>query len=189
ANHPDDIRDGTVGRLLPGIEARLVRVEGLTDGRKLQVRGPNVMAGYIDAGTGAIVAPSDGWHDTGDVVSLDDGYLSIKGRLKRFAKIGGEMTSLVVVENLAGAVWPDSLHAAAAIPGEKRGEVIVLLTEEAEPDTDRLHAQLKAEGLPERYLPHKVIPVEAIPLLGTGKTDTVSVTRMAMDAMAAKAQA
>ncbi|MEM8552219.1 MAG: AMP-binding protein [Pseudomonadota bacterium] len=85
ANHPDDIRDGTVGKLFPGIEAKLERVDGLTDGRKLHVRGPNVMAGYLDPQTGKIIGPPDGWHDTGDVVVVEDGYISIRGRLKRFA--------------------------------------------------------------------------------------------------------
>ncbi|MEM6762966.1 MAG: AMP-binding protein, partial [Pseudomonadota bacterium] len=183
ANHPDDIRDGTVGRLFPGIEAKLQKVEGLQDGRKLLVRGPNVMAGYIDPQTGQVVPPKDGWHDTGDVVVIEDGYLAIRGRLKRFAKIGGEMTSLVVVEHLAGKVWPDALHAAAAVPGATRGEVIVLLTEQDEPDQSLLHTQLKEDGLPERFLPHKVIKVDEIPLLGTGKVDNVAVTKLAQEAM------
>ncbi|MEM9224282.1 MAG: AMP-binding protein [Pseudomonadota bacterium] len=186
ANHPDDIRDGTVGRLLPGIEARLVRVEGLDNGRRLEVRGPNVMAGYIDPKSGAVEPPEDGWHNTGDVVAIEDGYLCIRGRLKRFAKIGGEMTSLAVVENLAGAVWPDSLHAAAAVPGKTRGEVIVLLTEQEAVDQAALHAQLKADGLPERFLPHKTFTVPSIPLMGTGKVDAVNVTRLATELMAEK---
>lgn len=183
-NHPSDIRDGTVGRFLPGIEARLVHVEGLEDGRRLMVRGPNVMAGYIDPATGKTVPLKDGWHDTGDVVAIEDGCVVIRGRLKRFAKIGGEMTSLVVVENLAGATWPESIHAAAVVPGAQRGEVIVLLTEEKEPDPKALHAALRERGLPERYLPYKVIPVAEIPLLGTGKVDNVAVTRLAVAAMA-----
>ncbi len=183
-NHPEDIRDGTVGRFLPGIEARLVKVEGLEDGRRLMVRGPNIMAGYIDPATGKVVPPHEGWHDTGDVVAIEDGYLVIRGRLKRFAKIGGEMTSLVVVENLAGEAWPQTLHAAAVVPGAQRGEVIVLLTEEAEPDTKVLHAALRARGLPERYLPFRVIAVPQIPLLGTGKVDNVAVTKLALAAMA-----
>ena len=183
-NHPSDIRDGTVGRFLPGIEARLVHVEGLEDGRRLLVRGPMVMAGYIDPATGKVVPPHEGWHDTGDVVAIEDGYVVIRGRLKRFAKIGGEMTSLVVVENLAGATWPESIHAAAVVPGAQRGEVIVLLTEEENPDPKALHEMLRARGLPERYLPFKIFSVPEVPLLGTGKVDNVAVTRLAIAAMA-----
>ncbi|MEM7694377.1 MAG: AMP-binding protein [Pseudomonadota bacterium] len=179
ANHPDDIRDGTVGPLFPALEAKLVPVEGLDDGKKLLVRGPNVMAGYLDPATRKVVPLPDGWHDTGDIVALEDGFLVIKGRLKRFAKIGGEMTSLVTVENLAGKVWPQSLHAAAAVPGVRRGEMIVLLTEEENPEPEALHAQMKADGVPERFLPTRIIPVPAVPVLGTGKTDFVGATKMA----------
>ncbi|MEM0906463.1 MAG: AMP-binding protein [Pseudomonadota bacterium] len=185
SNHPDDNRDGTVGRPLPGIELRLVHVEGLDDGRRLLVRGPNVMAGYIDAQTGRVVPPEDGWHDTGDVVAYEDGFLSIRGRLKRFAKIGGELTSLTLVEQLAGAAWPGALHAATVVPGERRGESIVLLTEEASPDQDALRAALGTLGLPERYLPDKVLTVEAVPVLGTGKVDNVAVTKLAKEMLAA----
>ena len=180
ANHPDDIRDGTVGRFLPGIEARLMPVEGLSDGRRLLVRGPNIMAGYIDPATGGVTKPADGWHDTGDVVALEDGYVAIRGRLKRFAKIGGEMTSLAVVERVAGRVWPQSLHAAATVPGLRRGESIVLLTEAENPDPELLRAAIRADGLTERFLPDRILTVDAIPLLGTGKVDFAAVTRLAM---------
>jgi len=117
-NTPEEIRDGTVGRLVPGLEARLEPVPGL-EGYRLHVRGPNVMSGYLRP-DGSVDAPTEGWHDTGDVADFEEGFLTIRGRLKRFAKIGGEMTSLVTVENLAGAVWPDHLHAAAAVPGVQR---------------------------------------------------------------------
>ncbi|WP_420392915.1 AMP-binding protein [Acuticoccus sp.] len=184
ANHPDDIRDGTVGRLLPGIEAKLEPVPGLPEGARLSVRGPNVMAGYLDAECN-LVAPPDGWHDTGDVVTFDDGYLMIRGRLKRFAKIGGEMTSLVIVESLAGAVWPDALHAAVALPDGRKGERIILLTEQPSPDAGALVRQLRAEQLPERYLPARTITVDRIPLLGSGKLDTVAATSLAAERIAA----
>ncbi|MEM8552220.1 MAG: hypothetical protein AAGF45_07530 [Pseudomonadota bacterium] len=95
--------------------------------------------------------------------------------------MGVEFTSVVVVENLAGAVWPDALHAAAAVPGRNRGEAIVLLTEQSDPTPETLHAQLKAEGLPERFLPDRIITVEQIPVLGTGKVDTVAVTKLALE--------
>lgn len=182
-NHPDDVRDGTVGRLFPGIEARLEQVDGMEEGQKLLVRGPNVMKGYLQR-DGSIVPPPDGWHDTGDVVAIEDGHIAIRGRLKRFAKIGGEMTSLVTVENIAGATWPEALHAAAVVPGGRKGEQIVLLTEEAEPDPSAFLEELRRQGLTERFVPARIVPVDAIPLLGTGKTNFPAVTKIAVEAVA-----
>lgn len=179
-NHPDDIRDGTVGRPLPMIETRLQPVEGLSDGGRLFVRGPNVMKGYIDR-AGNLIPPPDGWHDTGDVAAVEDGRLIIKGRLKRFAKIGGEMTSLVTVENLAGRCWPEALHAAAVVPGGRKGETIVLFTEQPGANADALRQQLRADGLTERYMPEHIVSIAQIPLLGTGKVDFVNVTKMAAE--------
>ena len=118
ANQIGANRPGTVGRLMQGMEARLEPVEGIPNAGRLFVRGPNVMLGYIRADEpGVIHPPKDGWHDTGDVVSIDDdGFIAIKGRLKRFAKIGGETVSLAVVESCASALWPDYSHAAIAMP-------------------------------------------------------------------------
>ncbi|RAI00708.1 2-acylglycerophosphoethanolamine acyltransferase [Acuticoccus sediminis] len=186
-NHPDEIRDGTVGRMVPALEARLEPVPGLDDGWRLHVRGPNVMKGYIGQG-GAIVPPPDGWHDTGDVVAFESGFLAVRGRLKRFAKLGGEMTSLVTVENLAGAVWPEFQHAATAVAGGKKGEIIVLLTESPDVQREGLQAELQRVALPERYLPARIFHVEKIPLLGTGKLDTVAATRLAEALVAAEQQ-
>jgi acyl-[acyl-carrier-protein]-phospholipid O-acyltransferase/long-chain-fatty-acid--[acyl-carrier-protein] ligase len=145
------------------------------------------MAGYLKP-DGSLATPPDGWHDTGDAVAFEDGYLVIRGRLKRFAKIGGEMTSLVTVENVAGAVWPESLHAAAAVPLGRKGEAIVLLTEEQNPDAALYLDQLREQGLPERFVPERIVHVKEIPLLGTGKLDTVAVTRLANEIVAAEAQ-
>ena len=104
-------REGSVGRLLPGIEFRLEPVPGIDEGGRLWVRGPNVMLGYLRAeAPGVLEPPPDGWYDTGDIVSIDtDGFVTIKGRAKRFAKIGGEMVSLAAAEALADAVWKDAV--------------------------------------------------------------------------------
>lgn len=188
ANQPGDIRSGTIGTILPGIETRLEKVEGLDDGGRLFVRGPNVMKGYISPEKpGDIIPPKDGWHDTGDVVSIDDeGYYVIRGRLKRFAKVGGEMISLTVVENCASALWPDNMHAAAIVPDPKRGEQIVLLTDL--PDAKRVDLMRWAQthGVPEISVPKKIIPINAVPILGTGKLDYVAVTKMAKGAVTPK---
>lgn len=183
-NTPEEIRDGTVGRLVPGVEARLEPVPGL-EGYRLYVRGPNVMSGYLQP-DGRIVPPHEGWHDTGDVADFEDGFLAIRGRLKRFAKIGGEMTSLVTVENLAGAVWPEHVHAAAAVPGGRKGDIVVLLTEQPDADRTDLVAELQRRVLSERYLPERIFTVEQIPQLGTGKLDIVATTRLASALVAAQ---
>ena len=133
-NTPMHFRAGTVGRLLPGIEARLEEVPGIAEGARLFVRGPNVMAGYyLPAAPAVLQPPAGGWHDTGDIVTIDaEGYVTIRGRAKRFAKIGGEMVSLPAVETLAAGLWPDSEHAVVTRPDPKKGEQLVLFTTRAD---------------------------------------------------------
>ncbi|MEO1252843.1 MAG: AMP-binding protein [Pseudomonadota bacterium] len=191
ANQPGDIRAGTVGRLLPAVESRLDPVEGLENAGRLHVRGPNIMLGYLTADEpGVIHPPKDGWHDTGDVVAIDErGYVAIRGRLKRFAKIGGEMVSLAVVENCASAVWPDNLHAAAILPDPKKGEQVVLVTDRQEAARGLLLAWAQSHGVPEIAVPKKIISVDEVPVLGTGKIDFLKVKTLAEDALAAAALA
>jgi len=188
ANQPGDIRAGTIGRLLPGIEARIEPVEGLEDAGTLWVRGPNIMKGYISADNPGKVTPlKEGWHDTGDVVSVDaDGYYVIRGRMKRFAKIGGEMVSLTVVENCAAAIWPDHMHAAAIVPDPKRGEQIILVTDHPDPKRHELLTWAQTHGVPELSVPKKIVTVKDVPVLGTGKLDYVSVTQMAKEGVGFK---
>ncbi len=123
-------REGSVGRLLPGIEARLEPVPGIDEGGRLLVRGPNVMLGYLRAeAPGVLEPPPDGWYDTGDIVTIDeDGFVSIKGRAKRFAKIGGEMVSLAAGRGLAASVWPEDVHAVVAVADARKGEKLLLVT-------------------------------------------------------------
>jgi len=177
ANQPGDNRPGTVGRLMPGMQARLEPVEGIPGAGRLFVKGPNVMLGYIKAQNPGVIEPvENGWHDTGDVVSVDEeGVISIKGRLKRFANVGGETVSLTVTENCASAVWPEHQHAAVAITDDRKGEQIVLVTTFAEPDRTALIAWAQANGMAEIALPRRIIAVEDIPVLGTGKPDYMKV--------------
>lgn len=188
ANQPGDIRSGTVGKLLPAVEHRLEPVEGLdsTAGR-LFVRGPNIMRGYLSQeNPGVIVPPQDGWHDTGDIVSFDEsGYMSIRGRLKRFAKIAGEMVSLAVVENCASAVWPDNLHAAAILPDPKKGEQVILVTDRKDAPRGLLLSWAQSHGVPEIAVPKKIVIVDEIPVLGTGKIDFLSVRTLAEEGLIA----
>jgi acyl-[acyl-carrier-protein]-phospholipid O-acyltransferase/long-chain-fatty-acid--[acyl-carrier-protein] ligase len=177
-NKPTDNRRGTVGGLLPGMETRLEAVAGIPGGGKLLVRGPNVMAGYLNA-QGGVDAPAGGWHDTGDVVSLsDDNWIRILGRVKRFAKIGGEMVSLTAAEDLAAAVWPDCRHAVVALPDPKKGERLILVTDRRDAETGPLIDYAKTIGAPELAVPRKIIRVPEIPVLGTGKTDYVALQRI-----------
>lgn len=187
ANQPGDIRSGTVGKMLPAIETRLEPVEGLEGAGRLFVRGPNVMKGYLSPDNPGVVTPlEEGWHDTGDIVSFDkNGYMSIRGRLKRFAKIGGEMVSLAVVENCASAVWPDNLHAAAIMPDPKKGEQVVLVTDRKEAPRGLLLSWAQSHGVPEIAVPRKIVTVDEIPVLGTGKIDYLKVKTIAEEAMMA----
>jgi acyl-[acyl-carrier-protein]-phospholipid O-acyltransferase/long-chain-fatty-acid--[acyl-carrier-protein] ligase len=153
-------------------------VEGISGGGRLFVRGPNVMAGYLGAGD-VLEPPEGGWHDTGDVVSIsDDGWVKIKGRVKRFAKVGGEMVSLTAAEDLACAVWPDGRHAVIALPDPKKGERLVLVTDRRDADAGPLIAHAQSIGAPEMAVPRKIIRVPEIPVLGTGKTDYVALQRI-----------
>ena len=187
ANQPGDIRSGTVGQLLPGIEHRLEPVEGLEGAGRLFVRGLNIMKGYLSPDDPGVITPlADGWHDTGDIVSFDaQGYMSIRGRLKRFAKIGGEMVSLAVVENCASAVWPDNLHAAAIMPDPKKGEQVILVTDRADAQRPLLLAWAQSHGVPEIAVPRKIVSVDEIPVLGTGKIDFLKVKTLAEEALEA----
>jgi acyl-[acyl-carrier-protein]-phospholipid O-acyltransferase/long-chain-fatty-acid--[acyl-carrier-protein] ligase len=176
-------RPGTVGRLLPGIEHRLERVEGIEAGGRLFVRGPNVMLGYLRVeNPGVLQPPPDGWYDTGDIVDVDaDGFVTIKGRAKRFAKVAGEMVPLGVVEDLVAKVWPQSTHAVVAVPDMKRGEQLVLVTDHDDPTRAVIIAAAREAGLPEIYVPRSIVPVESVPLLGSGKIDYVNVGHLASE--------
>lgn len=183
ANQPGANRAGTVGHLVQHLQYRIDPVEGIRDGGRLFVKGPNVMLGYLRPDQpGEIFPPADGWHDTGDIVSLDDeGYLAIRGRLKRYAKIAGETVSLTVVENCASALWPDYAHAAIAVADGRKGEAIVLVTTNPEAQRSDLQVWVRNHGVPELAVPKRVISVSDIPVLGTGKTDYVTVAKIAAE--------
>jgi len=178
-NQPGANRRGTVGPLVPGMEIRIEPVEGIARGGRLYVRGPNIMAGYLHE-DGRLEAPDGGWHDTGDVVELDaDGWIHILGRVKRFAKIGGEMVSLTAAETLAAGVWPEARHAVISMPDARKGERLVLVTDRLDASVDKLVAHAQALGAPELAVPRKIVRVPELPVLGTGKTDYVAIQRMA----------
>ena len=180
-NHPDRNRPGTVGQILPGMDWRLEPVDGIDQGGRLYLRGPNVMKGYLSPDDPLEIEPlPGGWHDTGDIVDIDaDGYICILGRAKRFAKIGGEMVSLTAVEGLASAVWPEARHAVVSIPDSRKGEKLVLVTDRKDADVSRLAEWARSHGAPELAVPKKIMRVGEVPVLGTGKTDYVAIQQMA----------
>ncbi|MDB5815613.1 MAG: Bifunctional protein Aas [Rhodocyclales bacterium] len=179
-NTPMAYRSGTVGQLLPGLKASLIPVPGIERGGILHVSGPNLMSGYLRADKPGVLEPPSsaagaGWYDTGDVVEIDeDGYVRIVGRVKRFAKIAGEMVSLESVEKLAIQASSAAMHAASAVADAAKGEALVLFTTDEALNREALQAAAKAGGWPELAVPRKIVFVDALPLLGTGKTDYVT---------------
>ena len=141
------------------------------------------MAGYFKADApGRLQPPDGGWHDTGDIVTIDrEGFVTIRGRAKRFAKIGGEMVSLPAVESCAAALWPASDHAVVTRPDPRKGEQLVLFTTNKEANAAALQAWGKANGVTELAIPRDLRTLEALPVLGTGKTDYVTLTAMAAE--------
>ena len=175
-------RFGSVGHLLPCIKARLKPVEGVLKGGSLQVSGPNVMCGYLsDEEPSGLRVPQDGWYDTGDIVSIDDEeLLTIEGRLKRFAKIGGEMLSLAAIEEAIQQNWPDCAHAVISIPDETRGEVLLLVTEQPDLTREELRVFFKEKGLPDIALPKQIFHVQELPRVGIGKADYIKIKSMVL---------
>ncbi len=174
-------RAGSVGRLSPLMEMRLEPVPGVEQGGRLFVRGPNVMLGYLTAANpGVIEPPAEGWHDTGDIVAVDErGFIAIRGRAKRFAKVGGEMVSLSAVEALVTELWPSAQSAVVALPDPRKGERLILVTTRGDATRDALIREAKNKGTSELMTPSEVIIVEKLPLLATGKGDYPAIIEIA----------
>ena len=174
-NTPICARPGSVGRLMPAQDARLAPLEDddMPDRGRLLLRGPNVMHGYwMPDAPRVLVPPPDGWHDTGDIAEFDAcGFLYLRGRAKRFAKIGGEMVSLTQVEQKVAEIWPEHAHHVCAVRHPTRGETVVLLTCHPQPDSNALRESLREKGLSNLAHPRHVLSVEELPLLGSGKVD------------------
>ena len=190
-NTPMFNKFGTVGRLLPGMEARLEKVEGVDEGGRLFVKGPNVMLGYLRVDKpGVLEPPPEGWYDTGDIVTIDEqGYIAIKGRAKRFAKIGGEMISLAAVETLAAELWPNNISAVAALPDARKGERLVLVTDKTGATRADFQAFARSKHAAELMFPSEVIVLDKLPLLGSGKPDLLTLQKFVREQAAAKATA
>jgi acyl-[acyl-carrier-protein]-phospholipid O-acyltransferase / long-chain-fatty-acid--[acyl-carrier-protein] ligase len=189
-NAPMANKPGSVGRLMPGLHARLEQVPGIDKGGILHVQGPNIMLGYMLHSKPGVIQKAEsplgeGWYSTGDIVEFDDyGFVHIRGRVKRFAKVAGEMVSLEVVEKLALTASPNAMHASTSRPDAKKGEQILLYTTDAALERPALIAAAQASGIPELAVPRTIVRVDAIPLLGTGKTDYVQIKKWAEAEMA-----
>jgi acyl-[acyl-carrier-protein]-phospholipid O-acyltransferase/long-chain-fatty-acid--[acyl-carrier-protein] ligase len=193
-NVPMACRIGSVGQLLPGIEHVLESVPGIAEGGALHVKGPNLMKGYLLYDNPGVIQPPKsidaGWYSTGDIVVIDaDDFVHIRGRVKRFAKIAGEMVSLEVVERIAAQAAPGFSHAASTRPDAAKGEAIVLFTTARELSRDQLSAAAKSLGSPELAVPRLIRTVSAIPLLGSGKVDYLRLKELAAEAAAEPAGA
>ena len=183
-------RPGSIGRFVPGMEYRLEKQEGIDQGAVLFVKGPNVMIGYIYADApGKIVPPEDGWYSTGDVVRVDDfGYAYILDRVKRFAKLAGEMVSLTSVEllayNASGLDSADYFYGAVAVPHPQKGEQIILVTNNRSLNAEILRAHAKKQKISELYLPQKILYRDALPTLQSGKRDNITLKKEVLQELA-----
>jgi acyl-[acyl-carrier-protein]-phospholipid O-acyltransferase/long-chain-fatty-acid--[acyl-carrier-protein] ligase len=126
---------------------------------------------YLD-NPGKIVPLPNGWYDTGDIVTYDEnGYLTIVDRIKRFAKISGEMVSLSSIENEIAICWPENMHGVVSMHDQKRGEKLILITDKPDADRQELSKKLKAQGVSQIAIPSQIQIIKQLPLLGTGKVD------------------
>lgn len=182
-NVPLNPRPGSAGELLPGMNWKLEPVPGVTEGGRLLVRGPNVMKGYLNPEANAKFQALGGWYDTGDIVHVDeDHFIHIRGRLKRFAKVSGEMVSLTAVEEaLAGAFPQYGLRFAIAVvakPDEDKGERLIAVSNEPRLTLDEIRAAIKTAGLSNLAVPRELKFVNEIPKLGTGKVNHRELTQL-----------
>lgn len=178
-------RTGSVGQFLPGIEHKVIPITGIPNGGTLHVRGPNIMTGYYHLSAPGVLEPvsselGKGWYNTGDVVDVDrDGFIHIIGRVKRFAKIAGEMVSLETVERIASNASPAHTHACTAQTDARRGENLILFSTDQTLTRERLLISARQLGIAELAVPKCIVPREALPILGSGKTDYVTLKSLA----------
>ncbi len=183
-------RDGSAGKLAPGIAARIRDPEtgadlSLHDTGMLWLRGVNIFKGYLDDPTRSAEVLDDGWFKTGDLARFDeDGFLFIEGRVSRFSKIAGEMVPHETVEHriVEALALPqdERVIAIAGIPDEAKGEALVLLTAR-DLDVKELREKLSAAGTPNLWIPKTIKRVDAIPVLGTGKLDLARCKELALE--------
>jgi acyl-[acyl-carrier-protein]-phospholipid O-acyltransferase/long-chain-fatty-acid--[acyl-carrier-protein] ligase len=187
ANNSIFNRFGSIGKILPALKYKIEPVPGIEKGGELVIKGPNVMLGYIMPDNPGVLVPLEGgWYHTGDVVEIDEiGFVYIKDRIKRFAKIGGEMVSLNAVQEMVIKAYEwmgtDFEYGVVAIPHESKGEQIILVTNNQQAKQEVLHDYIKNNGMSELFLPRVILYQEHIPLLATGKTDNVTLKKIVLE--------
>ena len=180
-------RFGSIGKLLPAIKYKIEPVDGIEKGGELVVKGPNIMLGYIMSENPGVLVPLDGgWYHTGDVVDIDEiGFVYIKDRIKRFAKIGGEMVSLNAVQEMVCKAYEwmgaDFQYGVVSVPHESKGEQIVLVSNNKQVSQNVLHDYIKNNGMSELFLPRVILYRDSLPVFATGKMDNVSLKKIVLD--------
>lgn len=174
-------RLGSVGQFIPGIAVRITDPEtgeplSLHSPGMIWLRGANIFEGYLNQAEKTASVIKGGWFKTGDLGRLDeDGFLYIEGRLSRFSKIGGEMVPHETVEDLInkalGHADDERRIAIVGVPDEAKGEALILLSSNPDIDLTDLRTKLSAAGIPALWIPKKVVDVEEIPILASGKLD------------------
>jgi acyl-[acyl-carrier-protein]-phospholipid O-acyltransferase/long-chain-fatty-acid--[acyl-carrier-protein] ligase len=190
------LKEGTVGRPLPGVSAKIVDPDdghdlGPGEAGMLLISGPNVMLGYLKQPEKTAEVLRDGWYVTGDIAIIDaDGFIAITGRLSRFSKIGGEMVPHIKIEETLEQILASEEHTltivVTAVPDERRGERIVVLYTHLNKTPQEVCEALQKSGLPNLWIPSpdSFAEVPEIPVLGTGKLDLQGVKRLALERFA-----
>lgn len=183
-------KNGTAGHPIPGVTAKIVDPETrelLPTGKEgmLLIKGPNVMSGYLGPQEKTDKVLQDGWYETGDIAKLDEeGFITITGRLSRFSKIGGEMVPHEAVEQVlidSSSEHAEPVVAVTSVPCDRKGEKLVVLFVLGKADKDAMLTRLKETDIPNLWKPHtqSFLPIERLPVLGTGKMDLKAIRTMA----------
>ncbi len=198
-NFQVDRKEGSVGRTVPGVSAKITDAETgevLTAGKSgmLWITGPNVMKGYLHQPELTAAVIKDGWYQTGDIAYIDDeGFIFITGRESRFSKIGGEMVPHIKIEEellkLVGGEHDKQPLSVTAVPDSRKGERLIVLHTKLDKSVDELRKGLTAAGLPNLFIPgaDSFLEIAELPILGTGKLDLKGMKALALERFAENA--